>query len=170
MKITRTITTFALILTALLFSSCGTIGGLVTKNKRPVFLMMAPNDLVVKVDGVTQDIESDVFATYALGNTTITYYTSSVRLPYKEKVSVEISSGGKSATFELKPKMFGAVFVGNMFSFPIVGHIVDAVTKNSKTLKPRYVDVERALEGKPVKDWRGKKKLKRIQKKAIRKG
>ncbi len=170
MKITKTIAAFTLILSALFFSSCGTIGSALSKHKRPVFLMMAPSDLVVKVDGVTQDIESDIFATYAVGNTTVSYYTSSVRLPFKNKVSVEISSGGKSATFELKPKMFGAVFVGNMFSFPIVGHIVDAVTKNGKTLKPRYIDVERALEGKPVKDWRGKKKLKRIQKRAIRKG
>jgi hypothetical protein len=170
MKITRTFTSITLILSALFFSSCGSIGGALSKHKRPVFLMMAPQDLVVKVDGVQQDIESDIFATYAVGNTTIDYYTSSVRLPYKKNVSVEISSEGKTATFELKPKMFGAVFVGNLILFPIVGHIIDAVTKNGKTLKPRYIDVERALEGKAVTDWRGKKKLKRIQKRSIRKG
>jgi hypothetical protein len=72
MKITRTITTLTLVLTALFF------------------LMMAPKDLVVKVDGVTQEIESDIFATYALGNSTIDYYTSSVRLSFKKRVSVEI--------------------------------------------------------------------------------
>jgi hypothetical protein len=53
--------------------------------------------------------------------------------------------------------MFGAIFFGNMFSFPVVGHIIDAVSKNGKTLKPRYIDVELSPEGKPVADWRGKR-------------
>lgn len=168
MKKSNLLRAVLLIATALFFNSCGTISGLVTKNKRPVFLMMAPKDMVVKVDGVTQDVTSDVFATYVVGNTTYTYYTSSVRLPYKETVTMELISGGKTASFELKPKMFGAVFWGNIFSFPVVGHIVDMATKNSKTLKPRYIEVQRALEGKPVNEWRGKKKLKRLQKREIR--
>ncbi len=149
-------------------SSCGSISGLITKQKRPVFLMMAPSDLTVDVDGERQEITSEVFATQTIGNTTYTYYTSAVKLPYKKAVSMTIRSGGKSATFELQPKTFGAVWVGNIFSFPVVGHIVDMATKNSKVLKPRYIDVERALDGKPIKEWRGKGKLKRMQKRAIR--
>lgn len=162
--------TLVLLASVALFSSCGSISGLLTKHKRPVYLMMSPGDLVVKIDGVKQEIESDIFATYSLNGLTINYYTSSIRLPYKDKVKMEISSQGKSAIFELKPKNSGAIFWGNFISFPIVGHIVDGVTKNNKTLKPRYIDVESALAGKPSKDWRGKGKLKRLEKKSIKKG
>lgn len=149
---------------AMALSSCGTIAGLITKQKRPVFLMMAPSDIRVEVNGVRQDITSDAFA----GGSNVTYYVSSVRLPYKEDLTMVISSGGRSASIDLKSKRFGYIFWGNMFSFPIVGHIVDAVTDNNKTLKPRYIDCERALEGKPVSEWRSQGKLKRMGKRSAR--
>lgn len=147
-----------------LLSSCGTISGLVTKGKRPVFLMMAPSDIRVEVNGERQDITKDAFASSEYA----TYYVSSVRLPYKEDLTMVISSGGRSASIDLKSKTFGAVFVGNFFSFPLVGHILDGVTKNSKTLKPRYIDCERALEGKPISEWRSQGKLKRMGKRSAR--
>lgn len=159
-----TLQIFFLMMAVVFMSSCGTISGLVTKGKRPVFLMMAPSDIRVTVNGESQDITKDAFAT----TESATYYVSSVRLPYKENLTMVISSGGKSASIDLKSKTFGAVFVGNFFSFPIVGHILDGVTKNSKTLKPRYIDCERALEGKPMSEWRSQGKLKRMGKRAAK--
>ncbi len=147
---------------AITMSSCGTIAGLVTKKKRPLFLMMSPTDLKVEVNGERQVITSDVFAS----NSACTYYASSVRLPYKEDLTMVISSGGRSASIDLKSKGFGTIFVGYIFSFPAVGHILDVTTKNNRTLKPRYNDCERALEGKIVREWRSQGKLKRMGKKS----
>lgn len=153
-------------------TSCGSIAGLISKGKRPIHLMQAPKDLEVYVDGQKVEITSELFASTAIGNTTVDYYTAGVKLPYKKKVTVELKqpSTGKSATFELKPKGSRAIFWGNLFIFPVVGHIFDAVTKNSKRLYPYYIDVESALDGKPFKEWRNKGKLKRNEKKQIRKG
>jgi hypothetical protein len=151
------------VVAAATISSCGSISSLVSK-KRTVHLMQAPSDLEVIVNGEKQNVTSEVFASYE--NTT--WYTSAVKLPFKKPVTMELRSGSKNATFELKPKGSRAIFWGNVFSFPVIGHIFDAVTKNSKRLYPYYIDVEYALQGKPIAEWRGKGKLKRMEKRGAR--
>ncbi len=158
-------------------ASCGTITGAISK-KRPVSLMLAPSDIEVKANGEPVEVTSEVFdirsgddLTLNLSTTT-SYATKGVRLPYKKPVTLELysPSAGKRATIELKSRASGLFFWGNLFSFPILGHIVDGVTKNNHLLKPRYIDVDAALAGKPIKEWRSQSKLKRLQKRKMRKG
>ena len=151
-----------------LLSSCGTIGGLLSKGERPVFLIEAPQDMTVNFEGQSKDISSEAFASTGFNNTTITYYTSAVNLPYKHKGTLKLSSSTGSSSIELKPKGQRAIWWGNFILFPIWGHIIDATTKNNKTLFPRYIDVPAALAGKPVKEWRSAGQLKRLSKKQAR--
>ncbi len=148
------------------FASCGTIAGALSKGKRPVFLIDVPKDLVVKVNGKELDIELEAFASGGVGNVTNTYYAPAIQMPYKHPATIQLSSAamGKSGTLDLKPKNQSAIFWGNVIIAPIVGHIIDAVTKNNKTLTPRYIDVPAALAGKPKSEWRSKGKLKRLSK------
>lgn len=152
-------------------SSCGTIAGAITGGKRPSFLVNAPKDVQVKLNGETLDISSELFASSSFGNVTRDYYAAAVKMPYKKPVTIDLSSAslGKSATLDLKPKSSGAIFWGNIFLMPIAGHIIDAVTHNNKMLQPKYIDVEKALNNVPVKDWPSQGKLKHLSKKAAKK-
>lgn len=160
---------------------CGSISTLFMK-ERPVHLMSAPRDLKVKVNGEAKNITSEYFGQSLDGFSTrwdganvrhtTDYYTSAVKLPFKNgPATMELHSASmqKSATVELKPKRWSIIFWGNMLSFPISGHLVDGFTNNNKIMKPNFIDVEYALAGKPVSEWRGKSKLKRMEKKQIRK-
>jgi hypothetical protein len=155
-------------------SSCGTIASALTKGKRPSFIVNTPKDIVVKLDGKPLDIELELFASdeYVGTGSSLNYYTSAVKLPYKKKITLEFSSAslGKTGTLELNPKASGAIFWGNVIIAPIVGHIIDKVTKNSKVLKPKYIDVMKVLNNVPMKDWPSQGKLKRQQKRKIKKG
>lgn len=170
------------IVSLFILSSCGSISTLFMK-ERPVHLMGAPSDLQVKVNGESKNISSEYFGQSLDGYSTrfdgssvrhtTDYYTAAVKLPFKNgPVTMELYSPSKkqSATVELTPKRWSIIFWGNMFSFPLSGHILDGITDNNKILKPNYIDVEYALQGKPVSEWRGKAKLKSKEKKAIRKG
>lgn len=152
-------------------NSCGTIAGAITGGKRPCFLVNAPKDVEVKLDGETLDISSELFASTSFGNVTSDYYAAAVKMPYKKPVTIYISSPslGKSASLDLKPKGSGAIFWGNVFLAAGVGHIIDAVTHNNKMLQPKYIDVASALNNIPVKDWSSQGKLKRSSKKAAKK-
>lgn len=146
-------------------SSCGSVISLFEKGQgRPVRLMQAPGDLEVYVAGEKKVVTSEVFASYD----NITRYTAGVKLPYKKDLTIELRSQGKSVMVDMKAKGARPYFWLNLFFCPIVGHIIDKSTKNNKMLFPNYVDVEYALQGKPQKEWRGKGKLKRMEKRQIR--
>lgn len=161
--------TVSILILATLFSitSCGTIAGAITKGKRPVYLIDAPKDLTVKVNGQEQDISSELFASHSdIGaSRTVDFYTAAVNLPYKKKMNMQLSTSGGAGSVDLKPKSQSAIFWANLIFAPIVGHIIDAVTKNNKTLGPRYIDVPAVLAGKPKSDWRSKSQLKKYAKK-----
>lgn len=158
------------LLSIIIFTSgCGTIAGTITKGKRPVFLIDVPKDAVVNVDGKKLDMEMEAFASGGVGNVTNTYYAPSVKLPYKHNTTIEISSMGRTGIVDLKPTNQSAIFWGNLLFAPIVGHIIDGVTKNNKTLGPRYVDVAAVLAGKKPSEWRSKSKLKKMSKQQGRK-
>ena len=154
------------------FSSCGTIASALTKGKRPSFILNAPADVVIQQDGKVLELELELFtATEYIGTASSTnYYTAAVNLPYKKKTTLVFSSAtlGKTATLELKPKNQAAIFWGNLIMAPIVGHIIDGVTKNNKILKPKYIDVASVLNNVPLKDWPSQGKLKRIEKRRIK--
>lgn len=67
------------------------------------------------------------------------------------------------------PKGNRGVFLGNLIFAPIVGHIIDAITDNNKSLQPRYIDVTSVLNHIPLEDWPSQKKLKRMEKRKIKK-
>lgn len=152
-------------------NSCGTIAGAITGGKRPSFLVNAPKDVTVKLNGETLDITSELFASNVAGNATRDYYAAAVKMPYKKALTIQLSSAsaGKSTTLDLKPKGISAIFWGNILIAPIVGHIIDGVTNNNKMLQPKYIDVQSALNNIPVKDWPSQGKLKRISKSAAKK-
>ncbi len=156
----------AFILVAL--SSCGTISNALTGGKRPSFIVNAPQDVVLKLDGKELPIESELFTSSSnIGaERTVSFYTSAVNIPYKKAVTLEISSTstGKTATVNLQPKRQGAIFLGNLIFFPIVGHIIDAVTNNNKALTPKYIDVTSVLNNVAFKDWPSQDQLKRLEK------
>jgi hypothetical protein len=158
---------FALIISSMV-SSCGTFGNMLTKGKRPSFIVNAPSDVVIKIDGKVVALESELFASTEYFNSkgSMNYYTAAVNIPYKKPVTLEISSSsmGKTAMLSLTPKRQGAIFWGNLIFFPIVGHIIDGVTDNNKILNPRYIDVTSALNNIPLKDWPSQGKLKRQEK------
>ena len=161
------------------FSSCGTISNAITGGKRPSFIVNAPKDVVLKLDGKELAIKSELFAsTSGVTSTTTTaqstltttstrdFYTSAVNIPYKKPVTLEISSAssGKTASINLKPKRQSAIFWGNLIFCPIVGHIIDGVTHNNRVLSPRYIDVASVLNNVALKDWPSQGKLKRLEK------
>lgn len=166
----------ALTASVALLSSCGTITNSISGGKRPVWLMQAPSDIQVKVNGEDVDVKKEYLASNQSSggavSVTTNYFTKGVRIPFKKNAVMELysPSQNKSAKFTLKSKGSGLIFWGNLFFFPVVGHVIDATTKNNHLLKPRYIDVEYALDGKDVKDWRGKNKLMRKEKRSIRKG
>lgn len=169
-------------LSAATFSSCGTISNAITGGKRPSFIVNAPKDVVLKLDGKELDIQSELFASTSgqissstSSSTTQTiatrnFYTSAVNIPYKKPVTLEISSAslGKTATIDLKPKRQGAIFWANLIFFPIWGHIIDGVTHNNRILKPKYIDVASVLNNVALKDWPSQEKLKRLEKRKIK--
>lgn len=150
------------------FCSCGSIAGALTKGKRPAFIVNAPQDVVIRQDGKELDIDLELFAVTQGYGQSLNYYTSAIKLPYKQAVTLDISSGGKSGSVDMKPKGNRAIFWGNLIFAPIVGHIIDGVTDNNKSLQPRYIDVESVLNHVPLKDWPRQKKLKRIEKRKIK--
>jgi hypothetical protein len=165
------------VVSTLFLNSCGTILGAITHQKRPVWFYLAPNDLEVKANDKPVNITMSAYKTNKtnIGNTATlqtSYYTQTVKLPYKEHITLQISSAsqGKKATIELKPKRSGGIFFLNIITFPIVGHIIDGITKNNRVLSPRDIDVPMALDGKSPKQWRKSGKLKRLQTRNIRKG
>ncbi len=153
----------------LALSSCGSMFGAITHGKRPAYIVNSPQNVVVKQNGEVLDISSESFAaTQGYGQST-TYYTSAIKLPYKKPVTLEITSGNRTGTIDLKPKGTRYIFWLDLITFPIVGHIIDGVTDNNKSLQPRYIDVESVLNHIPQKDWPSQKKLKRLEKRKIKK-
>lgn len=160
------------------FSSCGTILSGATGGKRPVFMMMAPDDLEVKANGIPVDLTKEVYASYENSGgttgigTTNSFYTKGARLPFKKDQVLELSSKstGQKASVTLESKGKGGIILMDLFLTGAAGLLVDIPTGNHKILKPNYVDVESALAGKPVKDWRGSGSLKVAQNKKIKKG
>ncbi|HEX6914325.1 MAG TPA: hypothetical protein VF145_03745 [Chitinophagaceae bacterium] len=157
------------------FTSCGTLSSSLTGGKRPVFMMDAPADLQVKVNGETVELKKQYFASNESSGSgvkvTTNYFTSAARITHKKPVEIELYSASlnKTAKFTLRPKSSGLFFWGNLFTFPVGGHIIDAATKGNKLMKPRYIDVSAALDGKPISEWRGKNALTKKEKKKIRK-
>jgi hypothetical protein len=157
----------------LLFSGCGTFNSALTHGKSTVSLMRAPKDIVVKVNGVKQDITKEMFAaTTSIGGTrTTTYYASAIKLPSKRKVSIELYSPSmnKQATVKLRPKASKNIIWADILLTACVGLWIDIPTGNLKFLTPRLIDVESALEGKDRKDWLSQGKLKRMGKRSAKK-
>ena len=152
----------------LLFSSCGSIYSAVHHGMRPVYLVDAPKDIEVSVNGVKQKITEDMVMTYeqkGLGTHRYgtDFSTRSIRLHYKHDATIDIysPSQNKKATILLKSKGSGAYITTDIIFTGCIGLLVDIPTKNYKVLKPRLVDVKSALDGKPINKWRSKSKLKR---------
>lgn len=154
-------------------NSCGTIANISKKGKTEVFMIGGPEDLQVSSGGKRLEIESEVFAASSSigGDATTTYYTAAVNLPRKKKASLELYSPSmnKRATVALKPKVWGKiVFLDVVFGG--IGLFVDIPTGNIRTLKPRMVDVQAALAGKPRSQWKSQGKMKRMTKRKIKRG
>ncbi|MDB5119602.1 MAG: hypothetical protein JWN56_820 [Sphingobacteriales bacterium] len=154
------------------FSSCGTVASSFSGGKRPSFIVNAPQDVIVKLDGTPLDLSSELFTSSVnIGaKATTDFSTAAVNLPYKKAITLEISSPstGRTGTIELKPKGSSAIFWGNLIFAPIVGHIIDGVTGNSKTLRPKYIDVTSVLNKVSFKDWPSQGQLKRREKDLIK--
>lgn len=153
----------------LALSSCGTIIGAMSKGKRPAYILNSPKDVTIKQDGKQLDIGSELFAVTGTYEVQTSYYTASILLPYKETTTLEISSGDRTGSVTMVPKGTRSIFWLNLLFCPIVGHIIDGVTDNNKTLQPRFIDVESVLNHVPFKEWPKQKKLKRMEKKKIKK-
>lgn len=153
----------------LVMSSCGSIAGALTKGKRPSFIVNSPKDVTITKDGKELDVALELFAVTEGYGQSLNFYTSAIKLPYKNAATLQITSGNRTGTVDLKPKGNRAIFWVNLIFAPIVGHIIDGVTKNNKSLQPRYIDVESVLNHVPLKDWPSQKKLKRIEKRKIKK-
>lgn len=154
-------------------NSCGTIKNASKKGKTEVFLINGPKDLRVSSNGQSLSIESEVFA--ASGHTdgsTTAFYTSAVNLPSKKKAVLELysPSSGKKASVTVRPRLWGKMVVVDMLLTAGIGLLVDIPTGNIRTLKPRLIDVENALAGKPRSKWKSQGKLKRMTKRKIKKG
>ncbi len=155
---------------ALSLNSCGTILNAKKKGKTEVFLIDAPAGLSVSSNGENLSIESDIFAATGKEHGAIEYHTNCVRLPRKKKATITLSAGGKTATVALKPKVWGKIVVVDALLTAGIGWWVDIPTGNILTLKPRLIDVPAALAGKPKSQWRSQGKLKRQEKRRIKKG
>lgn len=151
-------------------NSCGTILNAKKKGKTEVFLIGAPSDLSVSSNGQHLSIESDIFAANGKEHGATAFYTSCVRLPRKKKATLTLSSGGKTAQVVVRPKVWGKIVVVDALLTAGIGWWIDIPTGNILTLKPRLIDVPAALAGKPRSKWRSQGKLKRQQKREIKRG
>lgn len=151
----------------LLMNSCGTIVNALNKGNSTVSLLQAPSDLEVKLNGKKIKITSEVFAATATSTTTTQYYTAAIKLPNKERATVELysPSEGKRSTVNLRPTTSGTIIVADLFVGFGVGLVLDLVTGNHKKLSPRLIDVRNSLDN---KKWIKHGKLKRIEKRSIK--
>lgn len=154
---------------AILFSSCGSLYSAAHHGMRPVYLVDAPKDIEVSVNGVKQKITEDIvmnFEQKGLGNHRYgtDFYTRTIRLHYKHNAKIEMysPSQNKKATVLLKSKGSGAYIATDIIFTACIGLLVDIPTKNYKVLKPRLVDVKNALDDKPIDKWRSKTQLKKF--------
>lgn len=143
-------------------SGCGTLSSGISGGKRAVYLINAPYDLRVLANGKERKITSEAFAyTPTSSSSGINYFTSGVKLPFKKRTQLELTSGNQTAVVELRPKTRAVYHIATLFIFPIGGNILDAATKNDKELYPRFIDVQAALSGIDKDKWASQGKLKR---------
>jgi hypothetical protein len=160
---TKTIISILLLICGLTYlTSCGSLSSGISGGKRAVFLINAPYDLKVIANGEEKEITREAFAyTPTSSSSGINYFTSGVKLHYKERVQLELISGNQTARVELKPKTRPVYHIATIFIFPLGGNIIDAVTKNDRELYPRFIDVQAALSGINQNKWESQGKLKR---------
>lgn len=98
----------------------------------------------------------------AAGETVITFYAPGIKLDRRESHTITLTDKDKSATVVLESKVSAGWVTINLFTSGPIGMIIDASTKKWKTLKPRYVDVNAALNGtKPLSKRKMKKGIKK---------
>lgn len=153
---------------AVLFSSCGTISGRLSK----VTLVDAPRGLEAKADGDGLDISSEVaISNLSVGmnaDTYTNYYAQTVKLDKHKTVTLDLSSGNLNGSVEMKPRFSSAYFFGNFFFTGLTGILIDVATGNHRQHR-RFIDVPAILAGKPINEWRSKSKLKRAIKRSAKK-
>lgn len=155
MKKLKRYTTFLLFtLVVAGFNSCGTISNAISDQKdlRPVFLNNCPSDAVVIFEGKEYPLSSGEYVKYQVVTNT-TYKMPAVYLPFHKSGDLTIKAGGKKNTIHMKAGMWAAVCAGNCIFWAGLGHAVDYFTKNDRILKPRVIDVQAFLDGKPIGDW-----------------
>lgn len=148
--------------TVLLSSSMMSCATILAKKNAEVVLYGATKSLKVTENGVDVPIELIHSHDQAAGESVITFYAPGIKLDRRVSHTVTLSDNSKTADVVLEAKVSGAWVTINLFTSGPIGMAVDASTKKWKTLKPRFVDVEAALNGtKPMSKRKMKKGIKR---------
>ncbi|MBI3234535.1 MAG: hypothetical protein HYZ42_10930 [Bacteroidetes bacterium] len=136
-------------------SSCGTISNALSKeNKdlRLVYLMNCPSDATINFDGKDYPVITADYIKYQVV-TSSKVSMPAVYLPFKKGGKLTITSGGKSASIDMKAGLWAPSTCLNCIFALGVGHAIDYATKNDRVLKPRVIDVEAFLKGEPKNLW-----------------
>lgn len=161
---------FLFLLVSLSMSSCMYLGNF---GKRPLYLVGAPDDIVVKHKGKKVDIKEarmseEITKNNGYSREKIRYYIPAAYIKVRRENKLELSSGGKTVNVTVKGKVGkGIVFL--VLEAPItlgIGTIVDLATTSYYHPASKYVDVYGAFTGKTTKS---KKELYEFAKKCARK-
>lgn len=143
---------FGLALTGivLLNSGCATM---FSHKGYDVILYDAPEDLKVTDNGSPVDVHkvfshSKTKQSYASTTAvTTSYYTSGVTVDKTKKHTLELKSGGKTASIVLKHRVSGIWFVLDLFTTGPIGIIVDASTHKWRKIKNHRIDAPAVING-----------------------
>ncbi len=140
----------ALLTPTLLNTGCATI---LSGKNADIVLYDVPKDLEIKDNSVPVEIVKVFSSAKSRKNyentirTTTIYSSPGIQLNKKVKHILELTSGGKSVIIQVKSKLSGGYLFADIFLTGPIGIIIDAATKNWKTLRPKHLDVPALFNG-----------------------
>lgn len=136
---------FFAIVSAFVFSSCGTV---MLGVKKSVYLVDAPRDLTITKNNESMEIGNITLgSTSSRGNSTVYQYPG-FRTKLKRLNDFEFQSGDKKAIVKIKAKrQFGLLILEGVFTFGAFT-VIDLITGGDRKPVPKFIDVPAILEKK----------------------
>ena len=117
-------------------SSCGTL----THASRKVFLVEAPSDLTVSLNGKQVEVVQVISASG--GSDHNVYYYPGLDQKFKKKNNIELTSGKQTAVVKMHTKAQVGLLLIELLIPPFgIATIIDLITSGHRKPDPRYIDV-----------------------------
>lgn len=125
-----------IVVCAFALSSCGTLG----HASRKVFLVEAPSDLTVSLNGAPVEIVQVISASGGSDHN-VSYYPG-LDQKFKKMNSIELTSGKQTSVVKLQTKAQVGLLLVELLVPPFgIATIIDLITGGHRKPEPRYIDV-----------------------------